>query len=203
MQGRQGGDRMRQARVVIVGPAPAQLQDAFAAAQQGLGRHATHQQQQLGLQDLDLPLQERLAGGDLAGRRIAVPGRAPVQQVGDVDLAAVEADGRQHAIEKLAGGTDEGLALAVLLAARRLADDHEAGFGVAVVEAEVGRRGLQRAAFEGLQRLADRSEEHTSELQSLMRISYAVFCLKKKIKWNTTSAYHKFVSHNLTPMLYT
>src|SRR3546814_10706044 len=28
--------------------------------------------------------------------------------------------------------------------------------------------------------LASRSEEHTSELQSLMRISYAVFCLKKK-----------------------
>src|SRR3546814_5510157 len=31
-----------------------------------------------------------------------------------------------------------------------------------------------------------RSEEHTSELQSLMRISYAVFCLKKKKKRNTT-----------------
>src|SRR3546814_1580225 len=30
------------------------------------------------------------------------------------------------------------------------------------------------------QRLLHRSEEHTSELQSLMRISYAVFCLKKK-----------------------
>src|SRR3546814_8929499 len=30
--------------------------------------------------------------------------------------------------------------------------------------------------------LAERSEEHTSELQSLMRISYAVFCLKKKNK---------------------
>src|SRR3546814_5198418 len=30
-----------------------------------------------------------------------------------------------------------------------------------------------------------RSEEHTSELQSLMRISYAVFCLKKKIKNDT------------------
>src|SRR3546814_5613484 len=29
-------------------------------------------------------------------------------------------------------------------------------------------------------RIAERSEEHTSELQSLMRISYAVFCLKKK-----------------------
>src|SRR3546814_9378141 len=31
-----------------------------------------------------------------------------------------------------------------------------------------------------------RSEEHTSELQSLMRISYAVFCLKKKINTHTT-----------------
>src|SRR3546814_3061333 len=31
----------------------------------------------------------------------------------------------------------------------------------------------------------DRSEEHTSELQSLMRISYAVFCLKKKSMTNT------------------
>src|SRR3546814_3645386 len=30
--------------------------------------------------------------------------------------------------------------------------------------------------------IAPRSEEHTSELQSLMRISYAVFCLKKKIR---------------------
>src|SRR3546814_5733107 len=37
--------------------------------------------------------------------------------------------------------------------------------------------------------LQERSEEHTSELQSLMRISYAVFCLKKKqnehIQYNT------------------
>src|SRR3546814_5258183 len=33
--------------------------------------------------------------------------------------------------------------------------------------------------------LAARSEEHTSELQSLMRISYAVFCLKKKNKTTT------------------
>src|SRR3546814_2062164 len=33
----------------------------------------------------------------------------------------------------------------------------------------------------------DRSEEHTSELQSLMRISYAVFCLKKKKKNKTNN----------------
>src|SRR3546814_5195843 len=38
-----------------------------------------------------------------------------------------------------------------------------------------------------------RSEEHTSELQSLMRISYAVFCLKKKISTTHTTKRH---SHN-------
>src|SRR3546814_5726088 len=36
-------------------------------------------------------------------------------------------------------------------------------------------------AWEKIAEDAGRSEEHTSELQSLMRISYAVFCLKKKI----------------------
>src|SRR3546814_959904 len=43
---------------------------------------------------------------------------------------------------------------------------------IATAEAEIARFA---AAI-----LLDRSEEHTSELQSLMRISYAVFCLKKK-----------------------
>src|SRR3546814_5806366 len=38
---------------------------------------------------------------------------------------------------------------------------------------------------------ADRSEEHTSELQSLMRISYAVFCLKKQ---NTRTKTTKFTT---------
>src|SRR3546814_3979719 len=37
---------------------------------------------------------------------------------------------------------------------------------------------------------AVRSEEHTSELQSLMRISYAVFCLKKKTKKNNKEQTH-------------
>src|SRR3546814_3719638 len=37
----------------------------------------------------------------------------------------------------------------------------------------------------------ERSEEHTSELQSLMRISYAVFCLKKKTKKKKYNEYNK------------
>src|SRR3546814_1368273 len=46
---------------------------------------------------------------------------------------------------------------------------------------EAGCRPIDRAADENdLGRLRGRPEEHTSELQSLMRLSYAVFCLKKK-----------------------
>src|SRR3546814_2136579 len=58
---------------------------------------------------------------------------------------------------------------------RRPADGHRG----------TGRRTIirGRSALLGVdQRRSGRSEEHTSELQSLMRISYAVFCLKKKIK---------------------
>src|SRR3546814_3575527 len=43
----------------------------------------------------------------------------------------------------------------------------------------------------GSNRGSRRSEEHTSELQSLMRISYAVFCLKKKKKNKDTFVYTK------------
>src|SRR3546814_2018979 len=57
-----------------------------------------------------------------------------------------------------------------------------------VADFEVGRDPLHVVALvehvqhlqHGLRLLLVRSEEHTSELQSLMRISYAVFCLKKK-----------------------
>src|SRR3546814_3722899 len=45
---------------------------------------------------------------------------------------------------------------------------------VDLVVPELQRRSLFRTEYAG------RSEEHTSELQSLMRISYAVFCMKKK-----------------------
>src|SRR3546814_3916835 len=50
-----------------------------------------------------------------------------------------------------------------------------------------GRPGLHQAecAAPAAAESPERSEEHTSELQSLMRISYAVFCLKKKLVLTT------------------
>src|SRR3546814_10024086 len=54
-------------------------------------------------------------------------------------------------------------------------------FGVAILS-KIGSAVLMGIAITGMHYtgMAARSEEHTSELQSLMRISYAVFCLKKK-----------------------
>src|SRR3546814_1124316 len=56
------------------------------------------------------------------------------------------------------------------------------GCAAAPDDVYLGLRGLRTLAvrLERHQANALRSEEHTSELQSLMRISYAVFCLKKK-----------------------
>src|SRR3546814_7461054 len=50
--------------------------------------------------------------------------------------------------------------------------------GIAAFEHDMNMRGIDPRTG----RDAGRSEEHTSELQSLMRISYAVFCLKQKKK---------------------
>src|SRR3546814_21114626 len=56
----------------------------------------------------------------------------------------------------------------------------------------LGTRSVEWKGWRGLQFQRDatwrRSEEHTAELQSLMRISYAVFCLKKKNQTTSTSA---------------
>src|SRR3546814_1001713 len=59
----------------------------------------------------------------------------------------------------------------------------------AVLQAAHGELGQRRqqdgAAVQQQHRQEQRSEEHTSELQSLMRISYAVFCLQKKNRKTT------------------
>src|SRR3546814_10416014 len=71
----------------------------------------------------------------------------------------------------------------------------------ALAQVSVGRTLLSasRASAAGL---AARSEEHTSELQSLMRISYAVFCLKKK-KTTTTQKISTLQTqlHNVTTLM--
>src|SRR3546814_3057069 len=66
-----------------------------------------------------------------------------------------------------------------------VADDfasHEGG-GIADLQCKTDSKPCKHLASDH-QYACERSEEHTSELQSLMRISYAVFCLKKQTQHN-------------------
>src|SRR3546814_6306325 len=76
-----------------------------------------------------------------------------------------------------------------------------AGFGDALQSALAEVNALQAqssAATTAYEKgeTTDRSEEHTSELQSLMRISYAVFCLKKKRNTNKANMYKTHIKHH-------
>src|SRR3546814_8032658 len=60
------------------------------------------------------------------------------------------------------------------------ADRRDAGFAEELHRPQEGAVAAVHGVIVGDRHDVERSEEHTSELQSLMRISYAVFCLKKK-----------------------
>ena len=68
------------------------------------------------------------------------------------------------------------LHLVSMFVTRRLPQPSRAGTGMILKQVQVGHESTQK-----------RSEEHTSELQSPVPISYAVFCLKKKIKKKQTT----------------
>src|SRR3546814_9728083 len=72
-----------------------------------------------------------------------------------------------------------------LLGMSRDATAHVTAEELHLIVAEASRSGVLEEYERSI-----RSEEHTSELQSLMRISYAVFCLKKTTKTKTTQHIH-------------
>src|SRR3546814_10588448 len=95
---------------------------------------------------------------------------------GDIALADVEAAVVHH--ENLGDQALAGILLLAQEAGEGVADhrvDHRLAAGVGL-----GAPVLVHVVDVGLAEAGVRSEEHTSALQSLMRMSYAVFCLKKK-----------------------
>src|SRR3546814_7018077 len=108
-----------------------------------------------------------------ARRRVAVTSATP-----DIDVSI--------GVRRLEALDDQGLVMSVSVP---LGSRPRASLAIAEADAQLAavqlRREAQRAEsrqalFALYQEMRHRSEEHTSELQSLMRISYAVFCLKKK-----------------------
>src|SRR3546814_4033688 len=116
-----------------------------------------------------------------------VPGEAVVRFVvqlvaGDVDLLGVDHD------DVVAGVDVRGVDRLVLAAqaVREFGAEAAEGLAGGVDDVPVALDGLVLGG-EGFHGDFDRSEEHTSELQSLMRRSYADFCLKKQTYLNMRS----------------
>src|SRR3546814_4924842 len=104
------------------------------------------------------------------GLAIVAPKVGRRQHAGEQHWQARVGELRQHGIEVVVGGIRIEAAQAVVGAQFQ---DNRVGI--------VGQRPVEPRQPAG-GGVTGRSEEHTSELQSLMRISYAVFCLKKKTK---------------------
>src|SRR3546814_7853812 len=118
--------------------------------------------------DMDgIAVQQRLVAGGIAIPVIVLTGHADVS----IAVQAMKA-GAVDLLEKPFGK-------AALIASIEAAFDRMTTTNGAAVRAARANR-LLDVLTRREREVLDRSEEHTSELQSLMRISYAVFCLKKK-----------------------
>src|SRR3546814_5174439 len=119
---------------------------------------------------------------DLVGQVLSIHGN--VEMVVDlVSHAGVKAPvGRDAACHDLRHGVHSNYAAGILRGRSIVlkASINAAHVERATADADGGRDMIIRPHGKAVLCCLGRSEEHTSELQSLMRISYAVFCLKKK-----------------------
>ena len=91
-----------------------------------------------------MALQPDVAGGHLVRQRVAVLRRAVPDDVGDEDLAPIEADVQQELVEQLPGGSHEGPSLEILVVPGRFAQEEDPGLG-----APLARHGLPCAPVKG------------------------------------------------------
>src|SRR3546814_5239420 len=107
-----------------------------------------------------------------------------MRHVDDTDRAHLDTPGnggRRGRLERAVLAREDGVIVSHKLRATIDQAQREIGFAAARRPFDQHRAASDRDAGG-----VERSEEHTSELQSLMRISYAVFCLKKKKKKTCT-----------------
>src|SRR3546814_985033 len=105
-------------------------------------------------------------------KEIAEPAAREIDGIDDRAIAALERPDRGHHASTRFRGRAQVLSVET---ERSGPLDPALPERAAILDVELGIAGIDRDLVAAL-----RSEEHTSELQSLMRISYAVFCLKKK-----------------------
>src|SRR5262245_12827949 len=117
--------------VFVAVEAAAEFADRFGGFQKGLGGNGADADDEFGAQDFELPLEEGAAVIDLGGERVAILGRAALEDVHDVNVGPLPATGFDDLGEKLPRSADERLTLAVFVGAGGFAKEHDAGAGVA------------------------------------------------------------------------
>src|SRR5213593_3710556 len=133
-QEERGMDRGDEHAAAIGMQAPAELADGLARFEQRLAGHAAERQHDLRLEDAELGVEERRAGGQLIGLGIAISGGAALDGIRDVHLVTGELHRLEHLREQLTGAAHEGFALRVLVGTRALANDDELGAWAARAE---------------------------------------------------------------------
>ena len=118
------------------------------------------------LDQLDGAVQVGTASLDLVGLRVAVAGRAAPENVGDEHVVACDPDLGEKLRQQSSGAPHKRLALAVLLRAWALADEHQAGVGVTRAEHHLGP-GLRQTALGAHGRLAVDLDEPLAALGGL------------------------------------
>src|SRR3546814_7880034 len=122
----------------------------------------------------DLPHEEgiRLLRRQIAGDPSDRPAVDLGEGAGAGEVRALQQVAVEGVVVQRRDAADQGPDACAIRLARRSVVDGGAALGAGRIDGSIQLHG----------RSLQRSEEHTSELQSLMRISYAVFCLKKKKK---------------------
>lgn len=128
----------------LVEPA-AQLSNANLGLKHKVRRGVAERHNNIGPDASNLLTQKRRASQHFLGTRIAVSRRAALKHVGNVDVFAFEARQRQNAVEVLACRPHKGLALQILIAARRLTNKHHASAGVSHAKHDIVTRLVELA----------------------------------------------------------
>ena len=130
----------------IVEPLAAVMGDAAIGLQQRLESSGTEANDHFRLDGVELAKKKRRAGCDLVRFGLAIAGRAALDDVADVDVAAIEAHGLDHLREKFARTADERQALRVFISAWAFTDEDKLRLRIAIAEDDGVTRTVQFAA---------------------------------------------------------
>src|SRR5262245_20465450 len=109
----------------VLEPTASEFHDSVVQAEYVARRHRSKHHEHLWRREFNVAAQKWNAERHFAGIGIAIVRWTPRHDVDDVDMCPIQADRRQHLVEKLSGASDKGQAGFVFVVARRFADKQD------------------------------------------------------------------------------